>query len=103
MYLGTTPTITLKINTDFDFKDVKQIWFTISSMSKKITKTIDDVILDNDNKTMSITLTQEETFYFSAGIIEVQARILTINGEALATPIKTTSFERVLEGGVISE
>jgi hypothetical protein len=107
MYRGTTPTITLKINTDFDFDYIKQVWFTVAFMSnvdfmsKKVTKTIEDVVLDNDKKTISITLSQEETLLFAPGNVSIQVRILTKNDEAFATPIKTAKFEQILEEGVM--
>lgn len=103
MYLGTTPTITLRITTDFNMDNIKQVWFTIASINNKLTKTINDVKIDSDDKTISVTLTQEETLSFSSGMIKVQARILTKNDEAFATPIKESKFEKILKGGVISE
>jgi hypothetical protein len=103
MYLGTTPTISIKVNEELELDNIKQIWFTISSNTHKITKTIDDVFLDDEEKTISITLSQEETLLFSAGYVYVQIRVLTKNDEAYATPITKTRFERILEGGIIHE
>jgi hypothetical protein len=102
MYRGTTPTITLKLNTDFDFDNIKQIWFTVATSAKKLTKTLKDVTINSEKSTISVNLTQEETLMFAPGTVSVQARILTNDGEAFATPIKTTTISQVLEGGVIN-
>jgi hypothetical protein len=101
MYRGTTPTITLKVKTDFDFDYIKEIWFTIASISKKVTKTKSQCYVDNDAKTISTILTQEETLIFSAGNVNVQARILTKDGQAFATPIKHLAMNSILTEGVI--
>jgi hypothetical protein len=104
MYRGTTPTITLKLDTDFDFNLIKEVWVTVSSMLTKITKKTNDCVLDLDseNKTVSIMLSQEETLSFVPGEVNIQVRILTINEEAFATPVNKTKFDEILEEGVIS-
>jgi hypothetical protein len=101
MYRGTTPTITFKISSDLNFNYIKEVWFTLVSGSKKITKTKSECSLDEDAKTISITLTQEETLKFSTGSVNVQMRILTKEGKAFATPIKTLSINNILKEGVI--
>jgi hypothetical protein len=106
MYRGTTPTITLRIETELEFSKIKQVWFTISTVAisnRTITKTITDLSLDADNKTISCTLTQEESLSLPEGNVEIQARILVDDGKAFATPISKLPVEKILEGGVIYE
>jgi hypothetical protein len=59
-------------------------------------------MINNDEKTISVILTQEETLIFSAGDVNVQARILTIDGYAFATPIKKLPINSILKDGVMN-
>lgn len=102
MYRGTTPTITLKLNTELDFSKIVQVWFTVKSETADITKDFSQVEIDNDEKTISATLSQEETLMLKAGDVRVQARVLTDDDKAFATPIKTTKIGTILKDGVIA-
>lgn len=103
MYRGTTPTIVFNVNFDIDFSLVKQVWATFKSQTVEITKDLEQVELDNDNKTVSVKLSQTETLQFSNQHVETQLRFLLDDGTAYATNIVKLPMNAVLKGGVISE
>ena len=58
---------------------------------------------DNDAKTLTVTLTQEETLKFEeGGNVEIQLRAVTTTGAVLASNIVALPVERILLGGVIT-
>lgn len=101
MYRGTTPSITLKLNTTINFDEIEKIWVTISSKIKEVTIEKDRMDFDNEAKRISFTLTQEETLCFNEGNAEIQARIKMINGKAYCTTIDRTKINKILKDGVI--
>lgn len=102
MYRGTTPTVTYKnIPETIDLDKIKQIWITFKDSKTEITKYYDDVTIDTENRTISVTLTQEDTLAFKAGTVNNQLRILMKDGSALATSIKTCKMNKILKEGVI--
>lgn len=101
MYRGTTPTFVFEIDTGGVELDVKTIWLTFSQGKVGITKTQDDVYVTEDSRII-VTLSQDETLQFESGkTVEVQARILTTEGKALATEILQIHANRILKGGLI--
>ena len=103
MYKGTTPTIRWNIkNEDLDFDNIAEIWMTFKDSSNyTVNKTLTDLILNKDDRTIAYEFTQEETLKFKIGIIETQMRILLRGGQVFATPIKEFTINRILKGGVI--
>lgn len=101
MYRGTTPTITMKLNTDLSFDLIKEIWVTFKSWKTEVTKTIENCHLDDENKTITVELSQEDTLSFGIGEVAVQLRFVLDNGQAFASPIRKISSEKILKDGVI--
>lgn len=101
MYRGTTPTIVFHINSDVDLDNMKQIWATFESTTCEITKDISELTVDNDKKTVTVELSQEETLKFSDHNIKVQLRFLTKGNKAFASTIKQIKNNNVLKSGVI--
>lgn len=101
MRRGTTPTI--KFSLPFDVELVKEIWLTVSQRSREIlTKSLEDMSLEDSPRMVSFQLTQEDTLLLDDGCkAEIQARILTVDGDAFASQIKRVEVEDILKDGVI--
>lgn len=103
MYRGTTPTISFKIKTDIDLNDLAECWITFKSKigPKEKTFTLTDIIIDAENKTLTISLSQEETLYFNNGTIDIQIRLKTNDDLAYASDIKEIRMKKILKDGEI--
>lgn len=100
MIKGTTPT--LEFILPFEASFVKNAYVTLSQ---------NDVIVINKElkececnvNMLQVQLSQQDTIRLNADIpVEIQIRVLTNNGEALASQIWTTIAERILYEGIIS-
>lgn len=101
MRKGTTPTLRLVL--DIDTAYLAKCWVTLRQAGQKITKTGADVVRGEDGKSLSLTLTQEETLGFAAGgSVEVQLRAIATTGEAVASEIATVPVDGILMDGVIA-
>jgi len=103
MYRGTTPTISFKIKTDIDLNDVAECWVTFKAKTgpKEKTFNISDLIIDPENKTITASLSQEETLFFNTGTIDIQIRLRTTDGLAYASDIKEIRMNKILKDGQI--
>lgn len=99
MYRGTTPT--LKFTLPFDTSTLDAVWVTIAQGGKVIiNKEKSDCDLKGND--ISVTLTQEETLALTAGNkTEIQLRVLTTDGLALASAIFRENTDYILKDGVI--
>lgn len=96
---GDTSTFLWELDTELDFTDVADIWFTMSTPLKSKTWTLNDLVVDAENKTVEYTLTEKESLYFNSGEAEVQLFFLTNDGQRLSTDIFKVNIGRVLNGG----
>ena len=99
MRLGTTPkhTFTFPFETDI----IQELKITYAQNNKIV---LEKRLADCEIKTNSVscTLTQAETFNFESGVnVEVQVRVLTTGGEALASGIRIITAERCLDREVL--
>lgn len=103
MIRGTTPTEVYHIdNTDVDLSDCKQIWVTIVDWScKEYTYDINRLLIDAEERTISLTLTQAETLAFVPGDAYAQIRFLYNDDSAFASKRIGFIIEDVKKGGVI--
>lgn len=103
MYQGTTPTLIFKLNSStLDLSSATEIWVTLKAYPYiEMTFDMARCTVDNDKKTISVTLTQAETLKLPASRIDTQIRLLLFNGKALATNIVRVDVNRILKGGVI--
>lgn len=99
MRLGTTPKHTFTF--PFETSLIKELKIIYAQKNKTVLeKRLDDCEIET--MSISCTLTQEETFSFEHGVIvEVQARVLTTDGDALASDICTITAERCLDNEVL--
>ena len=100
MIRGTTPTHTFNI--PFDTSMVKEV---------KILYAQDDVkLLEKKNgdctlagQSISVTLSQEDTFLFdSKKPVEIQIRVLTLGGDALASIPEKVGVSKCLDSEVLT-
>lgn len=100
MIRGTTPTHHFTIPIEAEL--VKEVRITYEQDGKLLVeKTEEDCTIEE--KTLSVRLTQEDTLKFSSKKkAELQVRILTTNGTALATEILKLEIEDVLNEEVLT-
>lgn len=99
MYRGTTPT--LKFTLPFDTSTLDAVWVTIAQGGKVIINK-EKADCDLKDKDITITLTQGETLKLTAeNKAEIQLRVLTTDGLALASAIFREDTNRILKDGVI--
>lgn len=103
MIRGTTPILTFKINTELDLSQIEKAEITFKSESGMKERTWDETELSIDpveNK-IQIQLTQEDTLYFSTGMIDIQLRVRMNNDMVYASKIVSSTLDRILKEGVI--
>lgn len=101
MYRGTTPAFSFKLNTDIDFEQIEELYITFRSQLNELSFSKQDCTINNEQKTISIRFTQEQTLEFSPGDVRVQIRIRVGKDRAYATPVKTINISQILKDGVI--
>ena len=103
MYRGTTPTFTFKINTDIDLSTLTACYITFKSDTdgKEKEYDLDHIIVDPEEKTLSIALSQEDTLDFPSGRLAVQIRLKTSDGLAFASNIKELNVDYIIKDGTI--
>ena len=100
MRQGTTPTIQITIN-DIDLNEMQNIYVVFEQNGYILKKESSD--LDIEGNIISVLLSQEETLNFKEGTCNIQLRMITKGGVAIASPIKTTKVYRVLNKEVIHD
>lgn len=99
MRQGTTPTIQITIN-EIDLNEMQNIYVVFEQNGYILKKESSD--LNIEGNIISVSLTQEETLNFKEGTCNIQLRMITKGGVAIASPIKTTKVYRVLNKEVIT-
>lgn len=96
----TTPTHRFTLQMDVETIDKIQITYAQGGVIV-LQKTSDNISMDG--KTAVIRLTQEETKKFAADKeVEIQVRVLTLAGDALASDIIKVDVQRVLNEEVLT-
>lgn len=99
MTRGTTPTHTYTL--PFGVENVEKLRIIYAQDGEsKLVKTEEDCTLAGD--TVTVRLTQEETLaFYSECLVEIQVRVLTPEGEALASNVMRVKPGVCLEDEVI--
>ena len=99
---GTTPTLIFSF--DIDLSDVDKINVAFKQKEKMVLeKTEKDCVIDKENQTISITLSQEDTLSFSEeNKTSIQIRLLFVDGSADATDIMEEKIGKILKEGILS-
>lgn len=103
MIRATTPKHIFVFDTDINPASYSRILITYSQNNKIIMeKEKDDLTIENN--TVWFRMTQEDTNRFRAGNdcpVQVQVRVLTVAGEALASEKRTLTVQDVLNDEVL--
>lgn len=104
MYRGTTPTLSIKVNSNLDLEDMKEIWVTIKNINKELTLDKGRITIQTteDETRLIVQLTQKETLDFINGKANLQVRFLTESELAYASNIKEISINAILRDGEIT-
>ena len=96
---GTTPIISFYL--PFDFSLVEELWFTLAQRGTELfTKNKEELKVEGSK--IIVELTQEETLRLNQGQkVDIQVRIRTTGGDALASQIVQVEVDKILKGGVI--
>lgn len=99
MFKGTTPTHSFKVSIDTSL--VKEVKITYTQKDREVlVKRTDECTIGEG--VITTRLTQEDTFLFEeAVLVTVQLRILTISGDALASPPLMMSVGKCLDDEVL--
>lgn len=100
MIRGTTPTLEIKIN-GIGVSELQSVYITLSQHKNQVTKSTEDITIDEITNTLYVPLTQEDTLTLSRGYVYVQMRAVTKEYLAVASGIKMVSVDEILKGGVI--
>lgn len=103
MYRGTTPTLIYNVNSNLDLNGMLQIWVTLKNLMYEKTFGKDNIIIDNENKTITVELSQEDTLLFNGKEVNTQIRFLDSTGKAYASNIEKIELNNILKEGVIHE
>lgn len=96
---GTTPIICFYL--PFEYDVVAEMWFTVAQRGTELfTKYKNEMEVEGSK--IIVRLTQEETLRLNSNQkVDIQVRILTTGGDALASQIVTMEVDKILKGGVI--
>lgn len=99
MRIGTTQTHTFEL--PFDAVTISKVRVLYEQKGKLVLqKTEEDCTLENN--ILSVRLTQEDTFNFNHSTdVKIQIRVLTTNGEALASDILCVRCDECLSNEVL--
>ncbi len=100
MQRGTTPTHTFTFGDSLSGALFDKIFITYKQGEKVIVeKSADEIDVTEDS--FIVSLTQKETLLFSPGQVQIQIRVKTADGKALASNILTASANEILKDGEI--
>lgn len=99
MRQGTTPTLQITVN-NIDLADMEHIYVVFEQNGYLLKKSMPDLKIEDN--VISVLLTQEETLSFKNGNCNIQLRMITYDGIAMASPIKTVNVYSVLNKEVIT-
>lgn len=101
MIRGTTPTLEIKI-TGIEVSELESIYVTLSQHKNQVTKSAEDITIDEIANKLYVPLSQEDTLVLQRGYVYVQMRAVTKDGQAVASEIVMKTMEEILKEGVIT-
>lgn len=102
MIRGTTPTHTFTLPPNLNASQIKRLKIIYAQGDEPLfCKETDDCVISGD--TIQTTLTQEETFMFNCkNMVQMQIRVLTVDGEVIASDEMYASVEKCLDDEVMA-
>lgn len=101
MKRGTTPTISISVE-GVELSYLKDIYISVKQDNNIITKTGENITIDNDSGTIGVYLTQDETLSFRPGYVFIQLRATTTGGNVIASDVQQISIDEILQEGSIT-
>ena len=102
IYRGTTPTITVHLrNIDFDMSDIAIAQVTLEDDRGRNQKVFDNPTIDQENKNISIELSQADTLSYDYGMLNLQIRIKLNSGRVAPTKIYSIKMGRTLNEEIL--
>lgn len=99
MIRGTTPTLTFTLPFNTSIIDVLYITFSQKDQEVFTLEKSDCILSDN---VITAKLTQNQTLAFNHNsLVEIQIRVLTNDGDSLASDTIRTGVEKILKDGEI--
>lgn len=103
---GTTPTLTFHVlNEQLDLDEIAEVWITFKTKAgvkvREITYTKEDVIIDNTEHNIELSLSQEDTLNLPDTNILVQMRVRFNDDLAYASSMIDVNIGHILKEGVI--
>lgn len=99
MIRGTTPTHTFRLS--IDTNTITELRITYVQLGKTVVEKTEKNVKMGE-KSISLTLTQEESLEFRAGsAVEVQLKVLTNVGTVLASPVISLNVDKILNTEVL--
>lgn len=100
MTRGTTPTYIISFDETIDFSSVDTWLITLKQADAMLS--INDPVVDVEEGTLSITLSQEQTLGFKSGQARLQVRGMFADEVAFASNICTVPINPILDERVIT-
>lgn len=98
MRRGTTPTLTFTL--PINSSSIECLYITFCQKNEIIIeKNINDCELSDD--ILKVTLSQKDTLAFKVGAIDIQIRLKTIDGSAMASNVVVADIRNCLKDGEI--
>ena len=99
MIRGTTPKLDFMLPFETDM--IEECWITLTQNKEiKVDKDLSDC--ECEGRKISVTLSQEDTLELDAETnVEIQLRVRTVTGDALASEIYCVRVNRILKDGEI--
>lgn len=99
MIRGTTPTHTFRLS--IDTNTITELRITYVQLGKTVVEKTEKNATMGE-KSISLTLTQEESLEFRAGAaVEAQLKVLTNVGTVLASPVISLNVDKILNTEVL--
>ena len=100
-YQGTTPTLIFQVKpTTFDVSTIDICHITLKNVGGSTQKTF-NAIVDPEERTLHVTLTQEDTLAFESGKMKVQGKFKLNNGKVIASKEIITTLNEILERTIL--
>ena len=103
MYRYTTPTLPITIE-DVDFSTVQTFRIAIEQGGKEIflfAVDVNDPIVDAQNKTILLEMTQEQTAKLREGFAKLQVRIVYVTNKVQATKKASVTINDVIDEVIV--
>ena len=103
MFQYSTPTIRCRLVTKVNLNTLSQLWLDIKDSAGSLTHfTLSDVTVDDNEKLITVELTQAQTGALALGDAELQVRLLTADNKSIPSKMSKFVIDENLKSGVIS-